>query len=315
MDNSSGNYDINVDVCFHFVELRNGSDSKSFPEGFCQEEIEEGETLSVLQTENLSKIFDVRKSLTKQDKIQALTDVNVELKEREILGIVGASGSGKSTLARILVFLYRPTSGKIFYEGKDITSYKGRTLKDYRSNVQMVFQDPYASLDPNHSVEWHIKRPLIISKYKGNMEDRIAELLGSVRLDPPEQYRQKYPHQLSGGQRQRVYMARTLALEPRVLIADEPVSMLDVSLRVEILDLLVSIRNTMGISIIYITHDLNTVSMITDRLYVLNRGRVVESGYTQDVITRPQDEYTRQLMEAAPDPYKRIEVNTYGRRN
>jgi len=268
--------------------------------------------MTILSTENLSKTFNVRKSLTKQEKIQALTDVNIELKEKEILGIVGASGSGKSTLARILVFLYRPTSGRIFYEGKDITSYKGKTLKVYRSDVQMVFQDPYASLDPNHSVEWHIRRPLVISKYKGNVDERISELLSNVRLNPPDQYRTKYPHQLSGGQRQRVYMARALALQPKVLIADEPVSMLDVSLRVEILDLLVSIRYTMGISIIYITHDLNTVSMITDRLYVLNRGRVVESGYTQDVVTRPSDEYTKRLMEAAPDPFKRIEANRYG---
>ncbi len=269
--------------------------------------------MSILSTVDISKTFDVRKSLTKQERIPALIDVNIELKEGEILGVVGASGSGKSTLARLLVFLYRPSAGKIVYEGKDITSYKGKALKDYRSKVQMVFQDPYASLDPNHSVEWHVKRPLLISKYKGNIDDRISELLSSVRLNPPEQYQMKYPHQLSGGQRQRVYMARALALQPKVLIADEPVSMLDVSLRVEILDLLVSIRDTMGISIIYITHDLNTVSMITDRLYVLNKGRVVESGNTQDVVTKPTNEYTKRLMEAAPDPFKRIEVNTYGR--
>ncbi len=268
--------------------------------------------MSILYTQSLSKTFDVRKSLTKQEKIRALIDVNIELKEKEILGIVGASGSGKSTLARTLVFLYRPTSGKIFYKGNDITAYKGKKLKDYRGNVQMVFQDPYASLDPNHSVEWHIKRPLLISKYKGNVSERVSELLTDVRLNPPEQYKQKYPHQLSGGQRQRVYMARALALEPEILIADEPVSMLDVSLRVEILDLLVYIRNTMGISVVYITHDLNTVSMITDRLYVLNKGRVVESGYTQDVVKRPQDDYTRRLMEAAPDPFKKIEVSDYG---
>ncbi len=260
----------------------------------------------ILRTESISKEFMVRKGLVTGNTIKALNDVNIYLEEREILALVGASGSGKSTLARILVFLYRPTSGKIFFQDQDVTKYKGRKLKKYRSDVQMVFQDPYASLDPYHTVDWHIRRPLILSHYKGNVEERIDELLEMVRLNPPSYYREKFPHQISGGQRQRVYLARALALEPKVLIADEPVSMLDVSLRIEVLDLLSSIREKLGVSIIYITHDLNTVSVISDRIYVLHDGKVVESGRTQDVIANPSDSYTRALIEAAPDPYKRL---------
>ncbi len=265
--------------------------------------------MSVLNIEDLSKEFTVRKSLTRAGVIRALDHVNIELREKEVLGIVGSSGSGKSTLARLMVLLYRPTSGKILFDGTDVSKYKGRKLREYRSNIQMVFQDPYASLDPFHNVEWHIKRPLIINGYTGNVKDKIDDLLTEVRLDPPAQFRDKFPHQMSGGQRQRVYMARALATGPKILIADEPVSMLDVSLRVEILELLLSLRDSMGISIIYITHDLNTVSMITDRIYVLNRGRVVESGSTKQVIDNPVEDYTRRLIGAAPDPFKKIEVD------
>ena len=264
--------------------------------------------MSLLKIENLTKEFTVRKSVTKRHTIKALDNVNIELKERELLGIVGASGSGKSTMARLMVLLYRPTSGKIIFGENDVSKYKRNKLKNYRRNIQMVFQDPYASLDPFHNVEWHIKRPLIVNHYKGNINDRIAELLTQVKLDPPSQFLNKFPHQISGGQRQRVYMARALATEPKILVADEPVSMLDVSLRIEILELLLSLRDSLGISIVYITHDLSTVSMITDRIYVLNKGQVVESGNTKDVIENPVDEYTRRLINAAPDPFKKIEV-------
>lgn len=265
--------------------------------------------MSLLTIQDVTKEFTVRKSLTKGDIVRALDDVTLELREKELLGIVGASGSGKSTLARLMVLLYRPTSGKIIFDNEDVSGFKGKRLKNYRKNIQMVFQDPYASLDPFHNVEWHIKRPLLINHYKGNVNDRVQELLTQVKLDPPSQFLDKFPHQISGGQRQRVYMARALATEPKVLIADEPVSMLDVSLRIEILELLLSLRENLGISIIYITHDLNTVSMITDRIYVLNKGKVVEFGDTKQVIENPVDEYTRRLIKAAPDPFKKIEVD------
>ncbi len=264
--------------------------------------------MSLIETRNLYKEFNMVRGFLKSDKIHALSDVNIKLEQDEIIGVVGASGSGKSTLARLLVLLYRPTSGEIIFHDEDVANIKGKELRKYRSNIQMVFQDPYASLDPFHNVDWHIRRPLIISKYSGNISERINELLSLVKLDPPEIYRYKFPHEMSGGQRQRVYMARALAMDPKILIADEPVSMLDVSLRVEILDLLLTIKRNMNIGIIYITHDLNTVSMVTDRIYVLNNGRVVESGYTSDIMKNPTDQYTRKLISAAPDPYKKIEV-------
>ncbi|PYB68346.1 ABC transporter ATP-binding protein [Thermoplasma sp. Kam2015] len=262
--------------------------------------------IEVIKTENVSKVFQMRKGFAAVQNITALNNVNISLSDGEILGLVGASGSGKSTIARILVLLYRPTSGKILFHDRDVSGINGHELKQYRSKVQMVFQDPYASLDPYHTVAWHIRRPLKIIHYKGDVEERIDALLQMVRLDPPGYFRDKFPHQLSGGQRQRVYLARTLALEPEVLIADEPVSMLDVSLRIEILDLLEKIRNDLGISIIYITHDLNTVSMITDRLYVIHNGEIVESGKTEEILSDPKDPYTKSLIAAAPDPYKRI---------
>ncbi len=262
--------------------------------------------MSILRTENLSKVFISRKGIVKSENVVALDNVNIELNERELIGVVGASGSGKSTLAKTLVFLYKPTTGNIYFRDENITKYKSGKIKKYRKNIQMVFQDPYASLDPNHTVEWHVKRPLILIKYKGDINERINELLNMVTLNPPEYYRNKFPHQLSGGQRQRVYLARALAVEPSILIADEPVSMLDVSVRIGILNLLKNIRDMLDLSIIYITHDLNTVSMITDRIYVMHDGKIVEEGNTDSIIKNPMNSYTRELIEAAPNPYKRI---------
>jgi peptide/nickel transport system ATP-binding protein len=262
--------------------------------------------MEVLGTQGLSKVFMSRSGIFHDVKTHALDNVTVSLQKNEIVGIVGASGSGKSTLAKILVFLYKPTGGKIIFEGNDVTGYGSKEIKKYRQSVQMVFQDPYASLDPNHNVEWHIKRPLLLSSYDGDIDERIDEILNMVTLNPTNYYRNKFPHQLSGGQRQRVYLARVLALKPKVLIADEPVSMLDVSVRVEILALINKLRDEQGISVMYITHDVNTVSLITDRIYVMQNGTVVESGNTSDVISNPTQSYTRDLIEAAPNPNKRI---------
>ena len=261
--------------------------------------------MSILETKDLTKTFVVKSGLVGGNTIVAVDGVSVTIDPAEIVGIVGASGSGKSTLARLLVMLYRASSGQIIYNGVDITNLKGKKLKEYRRNIQMVFQDPYASLDPNHTVEWHLRRPLLISGDKKDIDGRINELLELVKVSPPSVYREKYPHQLSGGQRQRVYLARALAVNPKILIADEPVSMLDVSVRVEILEVLQSLRERLGVSIFYITHDLNTVGMVTDRIYVMQHGKVVESGTTDAVLNNPSNDYTRKLIDATPDPYKR----------
>ncbi len=262
--------------------------------------------MNVLETKSICKSFYTRKGMLKQVEVKALHNVSIELRDKEILGIVGASGSGKSTLAKSLVFLYKVDSGSIFYRGEDITKYKSRQVKQYRKEVQMVFQDPYASLDPNHTVEWHIKRPLIISGNRNAIDSRIDDLLETVKLSPSSYYRRKYPHQLSGGQRQRVYLARVLALNPSIIIADEPVSMLDVSVRIEVLELIKNLRDNLNISFIYITHDLNTVGLVTERVYVMNKGEVIESGNTEDIIAHPKEDYTKRLIQAAPNPYARI---------
>lgn len=265
--------------------------------------------MSLLSTRSVTKIFEKRNGILGRENIIALDDVSVELNEREIVGIVGASGSGKSTLAKLLVLMYQPTSGQIYYRENPVNSRRNRVKKDYRRKVQMVFQDPYASLDPNHTVEWHIMRPLAISEYSGDRNRRIDELLEMVTLTPPAYYRNKFPYQLSGGQRQRVYLARALSLEPEIVIADEPVSMLDVSVRIEILDLINKLRNDLGISFFYISHDLNTVSFLTDRIYVIEKGKVVETGDTSMILNDPRTDYTKKLINAAPDPYKKIRAS------
>ena len=263
--------------------------------------------MSIISTEKITKVFVKRTGYLSRENVVALDRVTVELNSKEIVGIVGASGSGKSTLAKTLVLMHKPDSGKVLYNGKPIDFKKSREISAYRKKVQMVFQDPYASLDPNHDVEWHIKRPLLLHRYSGNMDNRVDELLEMVTLHPAHYYRKKFPYQLSGGQRQRVYLARVLALEPEVVIADEPVSMLDMSVRIDILSLITKLRDTLGLSFFYITHDLNTVSYLTDRIYVIENGSVVEQGPTSQILANPRTDYTKSLIQAAPDPYKRIE--------
>ena len=261
--------------------------------------------MTLLEMSNVSKTFHVTRGFKSIRTVNALEDVSLDLERGEIVGLAGASGSGKSTIARILTLLYSPDRGALKYDGKDSTNLPPRSMRKYRMKVQMIFQDPYSSLDPVHDVEWHIARPLKIVGANGDISDRISTILTEVGLTPDE-FRKKLPFQLSGGQRQRVYMARVLALNPEVIIADEPVSNLDASIRAGILDLLLQLRKERNISFLYISHDLSTISYLTDRVYIINNGRMVESGKTSSVLDSPKDEYTKQLIEAAPDPYKRI---------
>jgi len=236
--------------------------------------------------------------------VRAVDDVTFTLEPGASMALVGASGSGKSTIAKMITGVERPTSGSIRFGDMQIDTIKRSSLKRLHTEVQMVFQDPYAALNPLHTVEYTLTRPILnFSGRRGrDARRRMLELLETVGLTPVEQFAARLPHQLSGGQRQRVVIARALASDPQVIIADEPVSMLDVSLRAGVLALLDSLRETFGVSMLYITHDLLSARLVTDQIMVLNHGAVVEEGRTAFVLQNPVDDYTVRLLEAIPHP-------------
>jgi peptide/nickel transport system ATP-binding protein len=237
--------------------------------------------------------------------VNAVDHVSFTLHPGEALGLVGQSGSGKTTLARLITGVERPTSGTVELGGVRVDQLGRRGLRRLRSDIQMVFQDPYAALNPMHTVEYVLTRPLInyLGLTRRAAEGRVGELLDLVGLTPVEQFADKLPHQLSGGQRQRVVIARALASEPKVIIADEPVSMLDVSIRAGILKLLADLREQTGASMLYITHDLLSARVATSEILVLHRGSVVERGETLRVLRQPTHEYTQSLVAAIPNPF------------
>lgn len=239
-----------------------------------------------------------------QDPVVAVDDVSFRLEPGEALALVGASGSGKSTIAKLITGVEKPTAGRVRFGETDVAALKRAGLRELRKDVQMVFQDPYAALNPLHTVEYALSRPIRnYTKLRGaEARARVLELLETVGLTPVEQFAAKLPHQLSGGQRQRVVIARALASDPQVLIADEPVSMLDVSLRAGVLALLEDLRERWGISMLYITHDLLSARLVTENILVLNGGRVVERGETSQVLQHPEDPYTVELLDAVPNP-------------
>jgi peptide/nickel transport system ATP-binding protein len=236
--------------------------------------------------------------------VRAVDDVSFTLEPGASMALVGASGSGKSTIARMITGVERSTSGRIAFGDLRVDTIRRRDLKRLHREMQMVFQDPYAALNPLHTVEYTLTRPLVnYSTLSGrDIRRRVFELLETVGLTPVEQYAAKLPHQLSGGQRQRVVIARALACDPQVIVADEPVSMLDVSLRAGVLALLENLRETWGVSMLYITHDLLSARLVTDQIMVLHEGSVVESGETAAVLRHPQDPYTIRLLDAVPNP-------------
>jgi peptide/nickel transport system ATP-binding protein len=242
------------------------------------------------------------------EPVRAVRDVSFSLEPGRSLALVGQSGSGKSTIAKLVTGVERPTSGSVTFGDVDVTSLRGRALRSFRSDVQMVFQDPYAALNPLHTVEYTLTRPVVNFTGLTGQEARrrVLELLETVGLTPVEQFAAKLPHQLSGGQRQRVVIARALASDPQVIIADEPVSMLDVSLRAGVLALLEDLREQWGVSLLYITHDLLSARLITDDIMVLNQGAVVERGATAEVLQRPTDPYTIRLLDAVPNPRRSL---------
>jgi ABC-type glutathione transport system ATPase component len=262
--------------------------------------------MTTLEFKNVTKIYNVRGA----GQIKALDDVSFTLGSRQTLGLVGQSGSGKSTIAKILTQLETPTSGEVLLDGAPIPR-RGKGLRGYRQQLRMVFQDPFASLNPYHTIRHHVERPLRLDKVvpKDELESEVRRLLERVRLEP-DLVMERRPHELSGGQRQRVAIARALASRPALLVADEPVSMLDVSIRLGVLNLLADLQREEGLGVLYITHDLATARHFSDEIMVLNQGKVVEHGTADDVILHPQDPYTRELRAASPDPEEFFRART-----
>jgi peptide/nickel transport system ATP-binding protein len=277
---------------------------------------------TLLEVRNLSKFFPVGGGGLfglggPPQFVHAVEEVSFNLYRGEILALVGESGSGKSTIARLVADLYPVTAGEITFQGKDVTRLAGRTdTLRYRRRVQMVFQDPFGSLNPVKTIAHHLERPLAIHHQAGTRGARRAmvhTLLRTVGLTPPEEVAAKFPHQLSGGQRQRVAFARALAVQPELILADEPVSMLDVSIRMGILNMMAALRDERGLSFLYITHDLASARYIADRTLVLYAGHLVEAAASEDVMMRPLHPYTQLLLSAVPDPaaglaHRRVEA-------
>jgi peptide/nickel transport system ATP-binding protein len=254
--------------------------------------------MSVLQVHDLTVDFAQRRG----PKFRAVDHVSFELVAGETLALVGESGSGKSTIARALARLLRPTGGEVLLHGRPV-GHGGRKLRDYRREVQMVFQDPFASLNPAFTVGHHLRRPLRIYGHpRSGLEKEVEALLTSVNMVPAPSFVPKYPHELSGGQRQRVAIARALATQPGVILADEPVSMLDVSIRLEILNLLDGLKRDRDLALLYITHDLATARYFSTQIMVMYRGEIVERGQADDVILRPAHPYTQLLEASVPGP-------------
>ncbi|MEY9927574.1 peptide/nickel transport system ATP-binding protein [Catenulispora sp. GP43] len=260
----------------------------------------------VLEAEALTKHFPVRArgraALSGRAKVvHAVDDVTLSLRRGRVTALVGESGSGKSTVARLLAQLYPRTGGDIRIGGVSTAVKGGRQFKAYARRVQLIFQDPFASLNPVHTVRHHLTRALKIhGRYDG--EQSLADLLGRVQLTPAALYLDKYPHELSGGQRQRVSIARALAADPEALLADEPVSMLDVSIRLGVLNLLADLKERLDLAVLYITHDIASARYFADETLVMYAGRMVEGGDSETVTQRPAHPYTHLLIHSAPDP-------------
>jgi ABC-type glutathione transport system ATPase component len=255
-----------------------------------------------LTVAGVSKVYRVRGR--DRRTVRAVDDVSFTIGSGAAVGLVGASGSGKSTLARLVTGSERPTAGSVTFGDMSVGRLRAGGLRRLHRQVQMVFQDPYGALNPLHTVEYTLMRPgqNFLGLSAAQARGRVGELLATVGLVPVTQFAAKLPHQLSGGQRQRVVIARALACDPDLIVADEPVSMLDVSLRAGVLELLAGLRRDRGLSLLYITHDLLSARVITDELVVLRQGRIVERGPTRQVLQHPQHSYTAQLLDAVPNP-------------
>ena len=261
-----------------------------------------------LEVRGLKKYFEAdRASLFSREPrfVHAVDDVSFNLNRGEVIALVGESGCGKSTLSLLLMGLEDPTAGSIMFDGRDITHLNDHERKSLRRKIQMVFQDPYESLNPTQTIEEIINEPLLvhgIAKDKKERSGRVIKAMEDAGLKPAEVYLNRFPHELSGGQRQRVVIAAALVLEPEILLADEPVSMLDVSIRAEIINLLAELRITRQIAVIFITHDLGSVGFFADRVAVMYLGRIVEIGAVLEILESPQHPYTKACSPSSPSP-------------
>ena len=258
---------------------------------------------ALVSIDHLKTYFRVGKGLEKRHVIKAVDDISFDIYKGETFGLVGESGSGKSTLGRTIVKIHEPTAGKILVHGKDIANLSGAELKKFRKSTQLIFQDPYASLNPRMTVGEIIREPLVIHRVyptRKEQDEIVAELLQIVGLK--SDHIRRYPHEFSGGQRQRIAIARTLALNPEFIVCDEPISALDVSIQAQIINLLKWIQKESGISYLFIAHDLNMVKRISDRIGVMYLGRLVEIGDSRDLYENPMHPYTQGLVSAVPVP-------------
>jgi len=272
----------------------------------------------LIEAINLKKWFPLRTGFfstlfKKELYVKAVDNVSFYVKKGEIFGLAGESGSGKTTTGKLLIRLIEPTSGKIIFKGEDIAKYPESKLKNYRKKVQIVFQDPYESLNPRMLVEDILSEPLLIHGVSDEKEiyEKIYKVLEAVKLTPPEEFLLRYPHELSGGQRQRVATARALMLDPEFIVADEPVSMLDVSIRAEVLNVILDLREKFNVAFLFITHDLALARHICDRIAVMYLGKIVEMANVDELVYDPLHPYTKALINAVPVPdptAKRIEV-------
>ncbi|MEM3048194.1 MAG: ATP-binding cassette domain-containing protein [Candidatus Bathyarchaeia archaeon] len=264
---------------------------------------------AIVRAQNLKKTFRTSGSLLqtirgKGEQIRAVDDVSLDILKGEVLGLVGESGSGKTTLGRLLLRLEEPDSGRIYFEGADFTAVKEQfRIREFRRRMQMIFQDPYDSINPRMRVREIVGEPLQVHE-RGLTErdkfERIIEILEDVKLTPAKNYVDRYPHELSGGERQRVAIARTLIIRPTFIVADEPVSMLDVSIRADLLNLMLDLKDRYNLTYLFITHDLAVAKYICDRIAVMRLGKIVELGPTLEVINNPRHPYTIALRAAVP---------------